>query len=136
MKNIRMFTSRDSLSIAVPADRVLCNDVIFEHEGNPNHVALWVASTAHGPMGAVWAHDAEEALNELVDQDLAGAILVDPSSISPEDEEHLTRLGNYGSPCNLDDTFVEKVMFIPDRDYRVMLKFAEARGAGHDNLDF
>ena len=127
------------MSTAVDADRILTNDIVFDHESNPGKTHLWLCANSHGPMGAVWANSMEDALDELVDAELAGGIIVDPKDVarmSEEDLEHLARLGNNGQPCNLDDTYVEAVSMIPDRDIKLMLKLAEARGAGHNNLDF
>jgi hypothetical protein len=139
MKKFRLFTSPGSMSVAVDADRILTNDVVFDHESNPGKTRLWLCANAHGPMGAVWANSAEDALDKLVDNELAGGILVDPEDVAKmgeEEREHFAFLGNHGEACNLDDTYVEAVTMIPDRDYKLMLKLAEARGAGHDNLDF
>jgi hypothetical protein len=127
------------MSVAVDADRILTNDVVFEHASNPSKTRLWLCANSHGPMGAVWANNMEDALNELVDRELAGGILVDPedaAKMNDEEREHLAELGNNRQPCNLDDTYVEAVTMIPDRDVKLMLKLAEARGAGRDNLDF
>lgn len=139
MKKFRLFTTPGSMSVAIDADRILTNDVVFDHESNPGKTRLWLCANSHGAMGAVWANSMEDALNELVDQDLAGGILVDPEDVAKmdnEEREHLAELGNNGLPCNLDDTYVEAVTMIPDRDIKLMLKLAEARGAGHNNLDF
>jgi hypothetical protein len=135
MKNFRLFSKPGSMAFVVPANRILCNDIILPEEQNPG-VGLWLALNAHGPMGAVWAHNMEEALDILVDSDLANGITLEEKDLSPEDEERIARLGNNGTPCDLNDVAVERVSIIPDRDWRLLLKFAEARGAGHDNLDF
>ena len=122
--------------IPVDADRVLANDVVFEGEPGAGRLKLWLCVSTYGPMGVVWANSDEDALHELVDRDLANAIKVDESSLTPEDEEHVARLGNHDVPCDLDNVSVQRVHFVPERDWRLMCKFAEARGAGHDNLDF
>ena len=139
MKKFRLFTTPGSMSIAVDADHILTNDVVFDGESNPRKTRLWLCANSHGPMGAVWADNMEDALNELVDNELAGGILVGPEDVAKMDDEERSRfalLGNAGEPCNLDDTYVEAVSMIPDRDIKLMLKLAEARGAGHNNLDF
>ena len=141
MKSFRLFTALGSrtmtggMSVALPADKILANDVVFPEEFNPGNFQLWLCLNAHGPMGAVWARSMEDALDVLVDANLAGGILVDESS---PDEEHdnFARLGSRGQVCDLSDTRVEKVAIIPDRDWKLMVKLAEARGAGHDNLNF
>jgi hypothetical protein len=126
-------------SVSVEAKRILCNNVIFKGEYNPHNVRLWVCMNEYGPMGAVWATGIQEALDELVDQDLAHGILVDEKTLkdlTPEEEDELAHLGNAGEACDLSNTAVEPVVFDPARDWLLLCKFAEARGAGHDNLDF
>lgn len=122
----------------VPGNKILANDVVFPGESNPGRVKLWLCTNAHGPMGAVWAQAENDALDVLVDANLAGGILVDESSLKGTDKEHdnFARLGNFGQVCDLSDTRVDEVAIIPDRDWSLMIKLAEARGAGHDNLDF
>ena len=134
---LHLTAAGNSRAVEIEPKRVLANDVTFK--GEHGHARLWVILTLYGPAGAVWAGDIEEALNILVDNDLAGAILVDRKDYDklPEDEqEHYASLGNAGEPCDLTDVMVEPVIFNPERDWRLMCKFAEARGAGHDNLDF
>ena len=138
MKKFDLYT-RDSAPIPVAADRIVCNDVVFEGEPGSRMTRLWICFNEFGPMGAVWANGEEDALDELVDQDLAGGILIDENkakNLTEEDEEHVARLGNHGEPCDLSNCAVSPVEFKPSRDWRLMVKLAEARGAGHDNLDF
>lgn len=139
MKKIQLFVRHDlGEPITVDADRVLCNNVTLPGEGL-ERCRLWVILNAHGPMGAVWANSLEDALDELVDQDLARGILIDEKTLenmSDNDQEHLAQLGNAGEYCDLTDVIAEKVTFNPGRDWKLLCKFAEARGAGHDNLDF
>ena len=135
MKKFQIHTGQGSTSI-LPADRIMCNDITFPTDKYPGKTALWVVFTSHGPAGAVWADNMQDALDELVDSDLAGAILLDEENVTPGNEDHIARLGNVGVPCDLSDVVVEKAMFNPSKDIELMLKFAEARGAGHNNLDF
>ena len=135
MKKYSLYTTHGSPA-SLPADRIMCNDIVLPTDRYPGKTKLWVVSTSHGPTGAVWADSMEDALDVLVDADLAGAILLDENHVAPEDEEHIARLGNNGSPCDLSDVVVEKVDFENRRNFELLLKLAEARGAGHDNLDF
>jgi hypothetical protein len=135
MKKFGLYTTQGS-SASLPADRIRCNNIVLPTDRHPGKTKLWVVFTAHGPTGAVWADSMEDALDELVDADLAGAILLDENHVAPEDEEHIARLGNNGAPCDLSDVVVEKVDFANQRNFELLLKLAEARGAGHDNLDF
>ena len=124
--------------IEVDADRILCNDIVLPCDAAyKQSTKLWVIWNAHGPMGAVWADYEEDALDLLVDSDLAGGILVDDSTFERMDDnekEYLKHLGNAGENCDLTDTGMESVSFKPERDWKLMCKFAEARGAGLDRL--
>jgi len=137
MRKIKLYPyDRSGQPIPVEADLVLANDDVFEGEPGADRVKLWLCSNEYGPMGAVWARSANDALDELVDRDLAAGIQVDESSLTADDEERIARLGNHGTPCDLSNTSVTPVVFNPARDWLLLCKFAEARGAGHDNLDF
>jgi hypothetical protein len=135
MKKFGLYTSQGS-SASLPANRIMCNDIILPTDKYRGKTKLWVVFTSHGPAGAVWADNMQGALDQLVDSNLAGAILLDEESVTSESDEHIARLGNYGLPCNLDDVVVEYVDFSNQRNLELMLKLAEARGAGRDNLDF
>jgi len=136
MKKFSLYTTQGS-GTSLPADRILANNVVLPTDKYPGKTKLWVVFTSHGPTGAVWADNMEEALDELVDNELAGAILLDEEHVKPEDEDHIARCGNNGQPCDLSDVVVEKVDFSNiNKNFELMLKLAEARGAGHDNLDF
>ena len=136
MKKFGLYTTQGS-SASLPADRIRCNDIVLPTDRYPGKTKLWVVFTSHGPAGAVWADSMEEALDELVDADLARAIVVsEDGSYSGIEGEHIVRLGNNGTPCDLSDVVVEKVDFANQRNFELLLKLAEARGAGHDNLDF
>lgn len=137
-KKIELPLSRNR-TIPVDAERVLCNDVVFKGESNPHDVRLWLVLSAYGPLGAAWASDVREALDVLVDADLAEAILVDEATLaemSEEEREVLASLGDAGEACDLSHVAVEPVKFDPAQDWLLLCKFAEARGAGHDDLDF
>ena len=90
-----------------------------------------------GERVLAWADNMSDALDNLVDADLGGAIVLDEKDVSPENEDHIARLGNNGTPCDLSDVVVESVdLSNINKNIELMLKLAEARGAGHDNLDF
>lgn len=123
--------------VELAPERIRCDDVILPGEYNPHHKRLWVTVARYGALGATWADNVQEALDELVDHDLAGNILVDEAHVASMDEaeqEELARLGNAGEPCDLTDVDVQEVVFKPERDWKLLCKFAEARGRGCDNL--
>ena len=123
--------------VELAPEHIRCDDIILPGEYNPHHKRLWVTIARYGALGATWADNVQEALDELVDHDLAGNILVDEAHVASMDEaeqEELARLGNAGEPCDLTDVDVQEVVFKPERDWKLLCKFAEARGKGCDNL--
>jgi hypothetical protein len=138
MRKITIPGGRFSTDVKLSPERVLCNDVILPFETNPAKVRLWVISTAHGPTGAVWASNEEDALGILVDADLGAAILVDPEQVermTEVEQEAFTYLGNNDQPADLTDVSCEAVHFRLEHDCEILCKFAEARGKGSDTLD-
>jgi len=122
----------------VDADRILCNDIVLPCDADyKQKTKLWVIWNEFGPMGAVWAGSDQDALNLLVDSDLAQGILVDEDTLKGMDEEskeELATLGNAGEYCDLTYAGLESVAFKPERDWKLMCRFAEARGAQVDKL--
>jgi hypothetical protein len=126
--------------LELDADRILCNEVVLPGERHPRKRRLWVVANEYGVMGAVWADNEQEALDELVDADLGKGILVDAdylAGLTEEERDELAYLGNAGEAADLSNVGLEAVKFDPKRekDLHLLLKFAEARGAGADTLD-
>jgi hypothetical protein len=123
--------------IDVDADRILCNDIVLPCDASyKQKTKLWVISNEFGPMGAVWADNQDNALDQLVDSDLAQGMLVDEATLADMDDDAragLAHLGNAGEACDLTNVELESVAFKP-ADWALMCKFAEARGAGLDRL--
>lgn len=119
-------------------EAVLCNDVTLPGEHHPYGMRLFVIGNEFGAVCAVWAtHDAE-ALDVATDAGLMDSFLVpeeDRASMTDEEHEQCAHLGNAGEPANLDYAWVREVEFVPARDWKLLCKFAEARGANADNLD-
>jgi hypothetical protein len=124
--------------IEIDADRILCNDIVLPCDATyKQKTKLWVIWNEYGPMGAVWADSDQDALDLLVDSDLAQGILVDEDVLKDMDEEakeELAQLGNAGEYCDLNYAGLESVVFKPERDWKLMCRFAEARGAQVDRL--
>jgi hypothetical protein len=110
---------------------ILCNDITFPWEFNPHNTRLWIVSNEYGALGAVWAYCEQDALDELVDNDLGNGLLIDEADA----DEDCCRLGNAGEPANLDYCRIDQVRLDPALDCQLLCKFAEARGAVYDNLD-
>jgi hypothetical protein len=119
--------------VEVDVDRIMANDVVLPWERGG--VDLWVVGAEFGPMGAVWAKSIEDALDEIVDQDLGAGILVDQDDVTEEDEEHLAHLGNAGEWADLTSAWAGIVKFDLAQDCKLLCAFAEARGAGADRID-
>ena len=129
---------KGGMEIEVDEDRILCNDIVLPCEASyKQKTKLWVIWNEYGPMGAVWADSDQDAMDLLVDSDLAQGILVDEDTLKDMDEEakeELAHLGNAGDYCDLTYTGLESVTFKPERDWKLMCRFAEARGAQVDKL--
>jgi len=138
-KKIEIPVGKDNY-VELEAERILCNDVVLPGESNPHKRRLWVVWNEYGALGAVWANNEEEALDELVDADLGKGLLVDAdylAGLSEEEREALAYLGNAGEAADLTNVGLEDVKLDPKhkKDLSLLLKFAEARGAGADTLD-
>lgn len=117
------------------ADKVFSKDVEFSHEHHHNF-KLWLAGHAFGAVGAVWATNEGEALDEMADCGLLDAFLANDDETAADTEgDKLDYLGNHGTAYNLQtDFWLDEVCLVPSHDWKVMLAFAEARGATHEHL--
>jgi hypothetical protein len=118
---------------------ILCNDVTLPGDFNPHNTRLWVIGNEYGPMGAVWANHEQEAIDELIDQDLADGILVDEDTqktMTEDEREECGFGGNASEPYYTEHLWMAEVILEPVRDLNTLLKFAEARGADENTLDF
>jgi hypothetical protein len=112
-------------------ERILCNDVRLPGESHPYGLRLWVIGNEYGALGAVWADCEQDALDILVDEGLGDGLLIEEADA----DEDSARLGNAGEPANLDNAWLRTVVFEPARDWQLLCKFAEARGAAATTLD-
>lgn len=127
-------------TIAVPRNRVSMNWADFPYDIKGTH--LWIISHEFGPMGAVWASNLQDALDELVDQDLAGAITLsekDAKRMEKEDPDSVDYLGNDGVPVSTYQlqayTSADEVDLKPVRDKAILDELEAAYEAGQDFLD-
>jgi len=126
----RVLTLADGREVSLPDERILTNDVTLECDFNPHNTRLWVIGNEFGALGAVWADCEQDALDELVDSDLGDGLLIDEADA----DEESARLGNASEPANLDYAWMATVKLDPAKDLKLMLAFAEARGAGQSTL--
>ena len=113
---------------------IAANNVIFDGEFNPHNVRLFVIGHEFGAIAALWADSDQDALDTLCDENLSGAFIEEDQN-QDNDDGRFASLGNAGELHNLDHAWILEVELIPARDWKVMLKFAEARGGNYENLD-
>lgn len=128
------FNCRPAMIHEIEPENALANNVIFDGEFNPHNVRLFVIGHEFGAIAALWAEHDQEAFDILCDENLSGAFLEEDQNQDNESGE-LAHLGNAGELHNLDSAWCLEVEFKPERDWKVMLKFAEARGGNYENLD-
>lgn len=122
---------------------VLCNNVVLPEEFNPHNVRLWVIGNEYGALCALWADCEQYALDTLIDEGKGNSFLVPEDEVkaarlTAEDDcpEEWTSLGNAGELCDLTHAWIAPVEFEPARDWKLLCRFAEARGQGSDTLYF
>ena len=122
--------------VTIPDDRILANDVTFPHEYNPHNVRLWVIGNEYGAICAVWADCEQEALDEALDAGKLDSFLVEPEDVDPDllADGFYAHLGNAGEITDLSYCSMEEIS-LNDQDMKFIIALAEARGAGHDNLE-
>lgn len=116
-------------------EKVLCNDVTFPWDRNGG-VRLWVIGHEFGAVCAVWAQHEQDALDQMVDSGLGDAFLVAPDDyarMSRDQQDDCANLGNASEPADLTNAWLQ-VVDLSKLDPQTLCMFAEARGAGADNL--
>lgn len=138
--------------IEINTDVMLCNDIVFPGEYNPNKVGLWLVnvcvSNGGGPSFLAWGHD-HDILDVLVDNDMFDICLIEDKDLGDRVEheqtcdgstanwdglpccnysENFARLGNAGEPFDIDNVSMEEINL--DKQSVLLIRlFAEARGA-------
>lgn len=119
--------------VEIEPDRILCNDITFPWEYHPHNMSLWVIGSAFGPLGAVWASNESDAIDELIDNNLAAGILLEEGDA----DEDAPRGGNAGEPYDQTSLWIGRVLFERKADENLIKQIAwlaEARGQGCDKL--
>jgi hypothetical protein len=125
--------------IKLESNRILCNDVVLPWEQTKGSSRLTIIFNQFGPVGAVWANDVKEALDILADASLADGILVDTDTyeaMPDKEQQNCPTIGSYGEPADLTYASFGYAILSETTDCKMLCKFAEARGAGFDSLDF
>jgi hypothetical protein len=129
------FNCRPAMVHELDPDKVLTNDVVLPWESHPHGTRLYVIGHEFGALAALWAESEQDAMDILCDQGLSDPFLVEDHEMSiPHDDGTLTALGNAGDLHNLNHAWCLPVAWDMARDVQALAKFAEARGASHDNL--
>ncbi len=129
--------ARNVPMVELEDDKILLNNVIFPWEFNPHGVRLWVIGNEFGPIGAVWADCEQDAMDELVDQNLGDCFLVpeeELAKMNDDEKEELAHLGNAGEAADLQHAWMAEVLFNGQRDFRLMMAMAEGRGSCDETL--
>ncbi len=124
--------------VELEPERIRCNDIVFPWESHLHGMRLWVVGNEYGALGAVWAGNEQDALDELVDSGLGDGLLCDEAyvaELTEAEREELSHLGNAGEWADLQHAWLAPVVFDKVKDFDLILAFAEARGACADNLD-
>ncbi len=133
------FNCRPAAIVELPPERILTNDVRLPHDRTNIHkVRLFVIGHEFGPIGAVWAGCEQDAFDELVDAGLGDALLVseeDQERADDKERDEWAHLGNAGEPADLTHAWIQEVEFVPERDWQLIARFAEARGSGVETLN-
>jgi hypothetical protein len=134
--------------IEVDTDRMLCNDVIFADEYNPNRVRPWVIGNQFGPLCLVWAGHEQDALDAACDAGMLDGLALEPDNVAERSRDEcegdhpgtgeccpyppsgVMLLGNASEPFDVDYAWLAEVALTPLQERY----FAEARGAGVDVL--
>ena len=125
-------TTLSGCDVDLSDDHILLNHVILPWEFNPHNVRLWIVSNEYGALGAVWANNEQDALDELVNNDLGNGLLIDEADADDE----TCRLGNAGEPACLDYCRLEVVRLDEAKDCRLLCRISEGRGVAGDTLAF
>jgi len=128
------FRCAPASTVELEADRIRadgrdCSPTLPHDKGTPCG-KLYVVGNEYGALGAVWCRHDGDAIDELVDSDLGGGLLIDEDDA----DEDTHRAGNAGEPVNLDNAWIRRVELKGDRDWILVAAFAEARGASADLL--
>lgn len=110
-------------------DILLNDDPVLPGETHPHNTRLWVIGHEFGPVVALWATHEQGAFDDMLDKGYEHFLVEEP-----KDGREYAYLGNAGEPCDLTYAWIEPVTLEKERDFALCMAFAEARGAGRDNL--
>lgn len=98
---------------------------------NPHNIKMQVIGHQFGPICAVWASCAQDALDQAVDLNMLDCAL---SEDQDYDNENLTPLGNASELFDLSDFWVADVELNPMRDIQLIVGLVRASENGHSTI--
>ncbi len=128
------FNCRPAMTVELEDEKILTNDVSFPWETRGGKQSLYVIGHEFGPIAAVWAEHTQEALDILCDEGLSDCFMEENQEQNNEDGA-LAHLGNAGELHDLTNVWIGEVDFQPERDWKLLMRFAEARGGNYETLD-
>lgn len=129
------FNCRPAMTHEIPADRIVGCPVFFPWEHRHGADSLYIICNEFGAMGAVWADNEQDALDELIDANLGGGIETEEPTTEDE-EQDVSRAGNNGRAVDMTHCSILRAVFEPARDWKLMCAFHEMRGSGQPLENF
>lgn len=123
--------------VSVHPKRFLLNDVVWPWESHPHGMKAWLWHDGQGAAGAiVWASNAQDALDKLVDSGLLDDFIVDDKDVSDEAEERgeYLRAGNASEPFAIQESKLEPIDW-KNAPIELIAAVAYGAGAWNDTLD-
>ena len=115
------------------SDLVMSDDVTLAHEARVDYSSLWIIGHEYGALCAVWATNAQDALDAAVDADLLDSMLIPEDELSDYSDDEIVRAGNASEPFFSEYLWIKPAP-IGSQSVEVQCFFSEARGAAVDNL--
>lgn len=134
IKSIKIRLKRDAEEVTVRPDRVLTRWIgILPGSGYSPPSKMWVIGNEYGAIVAVWAQNAEDAIDEAVNCDTMDSEMVsqeDFDAMSEEEREDLIYAGNASEPFYQNYLWMEIVdLRIQSAPLLAALRKAEEQGA-------
>lgn len=127
------FNCAPAMSVEMEDDRISIHGSSCspDYPGNRTGAGnLYLIGNEFGALGVVCADNEPEAIDELVDNDLAGGLLIDECSPEEEEENEYSRHGNGGELCDLTHAWIRRVSLDPARDIALIVAIAKAGATG------
>jgi len=111
------FNNMPARDIELEDTDILCNNIILPEEFNPHNVRLYVIGNEFGDLVAFWGPE-HEILDNAVDLNRMDSFMHALHAL----------LGSALEPFDLTYWWIQQVKFDPAIDWKLLCRFAEARG--------